>query len=244
MSEKCWECRVKVLPLFGVSDSHTFQFSSFGTGNWEWFPAQSSKFSFMSGNSQSPWEALVLLQDGREGFKLHFLKGCLAWTSCVPHQSLSRAGVGKTDRQIDRHHHPAEGKESQAALPAGLLCAAHFHLCTTSPGWVCGTSSCRDLELWSDKLESPEQMRPHLTVSPWEGNTSWQASQMPVDFRNANLDIWGLQLGFMEDVLGIMLFYINAWIPPHVPLQAYWSLCGFRPGKIKGRMQEPLDCTL
>lgn len=115
MSEKCWECRVKVLPLFGVSDSHTFQFSSFGTGNWEWFPAQSSKFSFMSGNSQSPWEALVLLQDGREGFKLHFLKGCLAWTSCAtPESEQSWSGQ---DRQTDRQTPPPSWRKGKPSCP-------------------------------------------------------------------------------------------------------------------------------
>lgn len=97
MSEKCWECRLKVLPLFRVSESRMFQFSSFGIGNWKCFPAQSCKFSFKSGESQRPEEPLVLLQDGREGFKLCFLKGCLAWTSCTPCQRRSRTSVGKTD---------------------------------------------------------------------------------------------------------------------------------------------------
>jgi len=99
-----------------------------------------------SGETQSPEEPPVLLQDGREGFKLPLLKHCLTQTSYI----LGRASRDEMD---------ATTQLNESCFHYYAFCATPSHLCMLSLVWVSGSGSCSDLDCGLTNCRAHEQVR-------------------------------------------------------------------------------------
>lgn len=143
-SEKCWECRLKVLPLFRVSESHVSVFFLWNR-ELEMFPCMVASSVLRVGSPRAQkrhWYSCIW----ERGFWTPF-PGRLFSLDLLCAVPEAEQGWCRQDRQ----QHPAEGK-----LPSLLgFCVQSFtsvHAQLGLGGWL---QLLQWFGLWSDKLESP-----------------------------------------------------------------------------------------